>query len=158
MHGFDQMGPWVEEKSHHGHTQRAALGDAAGVQMGFAKTSTHSVVEEAGRVEVGISLKRTSREPGNLKKADEKPQLYLVEALEDVSTGSTDVFTLQLGILKLQVDQVPGIFSAEGRSSPSKKGIGLPGLDPRGNAPQSSNTPNAVTNREQRQASVPFGV
>ena len=132
------MGPWVDEESHHGHAQRAALGNAAGVQKGFAKTSTHSVVKEARGAEVGISPKRTSREPGNLKKADEKPQLYLVEALEDVSTGSTDVFAMQLGILKLQVDQVPGIFSAKGRSSPSKKGISLPGLDPRGNAPQSS--------------------
>ena len=152
------MGPCVEEKSLHGHAQRAVLGDAAWVQMGFAKTATHSVVEEASRVEVGISTKGTSREASNLKKADEQPKLDLVEALEDVGTGTTYVLALQLGILKLEVDQVPSIFSTKWRRGTSKKGSSLSGLDPRGSAPQSGNTPDAVANREQRQASVPLGV
>ena len=103
MHGFNQMGPWVEEKRHHGRAQRAALGDAAWVQMGFAKTATHSVVVEARRVEVGISTKGTSREASNLKKADEQPKLDLVEALEDVGTGSADVLALQFGIFELKI-------------------------------------------------------
>ena len=54
MHGFDQPRPWVEQKSHHGHAEGAALGNAAGVEMGHAQASTHSVVVDTRRMEVSV--------------------------------------------------------------------------------------------------------
>ena len=47
LHRFDQPRPWVEQKSHHGHAEGAALGNAAGVEMGHAQAATHSIVVDA---------------------------------------------------------------------------------------------------------------
>ena len=51
---LDQPRPWVEQKSHHGHAEGAALGNAAGVEMGHAQASTHSIVVDTRRMEVSV--------------------------------------------------------------------------------------------------------
>ena len=59
VHGSDEVGPGVEEERHHSHAQRATLGDGAGVEVRFPETPTHSVVLEAGGMEVGVSSEGT---------------------------------------------------------------------------------------------------
>ena len=71
LHGSDEVGPGVEEERHHGHAQRATLGDGARVEVWFPETPTYSVVEEAGGMEVGVSAEGTRREASELKQADE---------------------------------------------------------------------------------------
>ena len=48
LHGFDEVGPGMKQERHHGHAQRASLGDAAWVEVRFPESPTNSVVEEAG--------------------------------------------------------------------------------------------------------------
>ena len=48
LHGSDEVGPGVKQERHHGHAQRASLGDAAWVEVWLPEATTNSVVEEAG--------------------------------------------------------------------------------------------------------------
>ena len=54
LHRFDQPRPWVEQESHHGHAEGAALGNAAGVEMGHAQATTHSIVVDTRSMEVSV--------------------------------------------------------------------------------------------------------
>ena len=147
VHGFDEVGPRVEQEGHHGHAERASLGDAAWVKVWYPEAATNSVVVKAGGVEVGVGVERTSGEASELKETDEQPELDLVEALVNVGAAAADLLALQFGVLELKVDDVPRIFSTERRSRPSKEGIGLPGLDPRSSTPQGRHAPDSVTDR-----------
>ena len=154
VHGLHQPRPRVEQKSHHGHAEWAALGNAARVEMGHSQATTHSVVVDTRSVEVRVSTKWAWRVPSNLQEADEEPELDLVEALVDVSARSADVFALQLSIFKLQADKIPGIFSTKRRSCPCKERVVLPGLDPRRCSHQGRHSPDAVANREEREPPI----
>ena len=144
VHGFDEVGPRVEQEGHHGHAKRASFGDAAWVEVWFPEASSNSVEVEAGGVEVGVGVERTSGETSELKETNEQPELNLVEAFENVGAAAADLLALKFGVLELEIDDVPRIFSTQRRSRPSKEGIGLPGLDPRSSTPHA---PDVVTNR-----------
>ena len=81
-------------------------------------------------MKVSIGSQRARGETSQLKKANQQPKLYLVEAFVDVCTASADLLALKFGILELQVDYVPCIFSSKRRSSASIEVVGLPRLDP----------------------------
>ena len=147
MHGFDEVGPRVEQEGHHSHAKRASLGDAAWVEMWFPKSTTNSVVVEAGGVEVGVGVERTSGETSELKVTNEQPEQDLIEAFVYVGAATADLLALKFGVLELEVDDVPRIFSTQRRSRPSEEGIGLPVLDPWSSTPQGRHAPDAVTNR-----------
>ena len=47
LHGFDEVGPGMKQERHHGHAQRASLGDAARVEVWHSKASTYSIEIDA---------------------------------------------------------------------------------------------------------------
>ena len=144
LHGLDEVGPGMKQERHHGHAQRASLGDAAWVEVWLPESPTNCVVEEAGGVEVGISVEGTRGEASHFKQTNEQPELDLIETFVYISAATADVFALQFGVFELKVNNIPRIFCTKGRSGPSIKGVSLPGLDPWRSAPQGRNTPNAV--------------
>ena len=77
-------------------------------------------------MEVGIGAERTSGETGELKETNEQPELDLVEAFVNVGAAAADLLALKFGVLELEIDDVPRIFSTQRRSRTSKEGIGLP--------------------------------
>ena len=99
---------------------------AAWVEVGLPEAPSNRVVEEAWYMKVSIGSQRARGETSQLKKADQQPQLNLVEAFVNVSTATAELLALQFGILELEVDNVPCSFSSERRSGASIKVVGLP--------------------------------
>ena len=155
---LDQPRPWVEQKSHHGHAEGAALRDTARAKMGRSQAATHSIEINARGVEVSVGPQRACRVSSDLQEADEEPKLDLVKAFVDVSARPADVFALQLSIFKLQADKIPGILRTKRRSGPSKKRVILPSLDPRRSPHQGRHSPDAVADRQEREPTKPLRI
>ena len=98
-------------------------------------------------MKVSLGSQRARGETSQLKKANQQPELYLIEAFIDVGIAPTDLLALQFGILELQVDDVPCIFGTKRGSSASVEVVGLPRLNPGRRTPQSGHTPDAVANK-----------
>ena len=120
----------MEQERHHCHVQRAALWNAAWVEVGLPQAPSNSVVEKARGVKVSISSQGARGETRQLKKANKQPQLNLVETFIEVGTATADLLALQFSIRELEVDNVPRIFCPERRSGASEEVVCLPRLDP----------------------------
>jgi hypothetical protein len=101
----------MERKGGHHHAEWASLRYAAWLGVRFPQGGANSVVVLHRFMEAPVSIEDRDRKARRLEQVIQKFTLYLVEALPNVSTSSSEGLSSEPGQLEVKAQEIPGILS-----------------------------------------------